>query len=428
MKHLFKKARIVAALGATALFVMLGSVGAQAAASPGSLAADNQMFGLSCYSGLDGDLYTVALEPTGVLTKIGTDSKVVDCWNAVSQNPLNGLAYGLQQDWDNSVSTLYSINTATGASTSVGVVKASAINVWLSTMAINDDGVAYGFSWDKKIYTLNLATGEATFVANLMMDFSNALDAAAFNPVDGKLYGLNQGANAIYNINLTSGIGTKLANSAYQTAFGGASFSMSFDANGTAWFLVPTNSFTTSEIWSADISNTANTKVKSSSLSVNLGSIFVGTSDSPTPPPAPSVNLSLGVTQGAIVAGSETTILATGLEATAAFEVVVRSEPQTLATGNAIGGEVNTTVTMPSNLGAGWHTLTFSSTAADGSAVTSVLYFEISSTGTLLGTSTTKPATLAQTGFDGLPLTAAALALLILGAGSTVLARRRRTS
>lgn len=37
-------------------------------------------------------------------------------------------------------------------------------------------------------------------------------------------------------------------------------------------------------------------------------------------------------------------------------------------------------------------------------------------------------ATLAQTGFDGLPLTAAALTLVIVGAGSAVLARRRRTS
>ena len=144
----------------------------------------------------------------------------------------------------------------------------------------------------------------------------------------------------------------------------------------------------------------------------------------------PSASITLGAAQGQLVAGSSVAIVANGLQAAAPYSVIVESTPQLLTPANATAtnGAVNTTVTLPSNLGAGWHTLTFSSTAADGSAVTSVLYFEISSTGTLLGTSTTKPATLAQTGFDGLPLTAAALALLILGAGSTVLARRRRTS
>lgn len=144
----------------------------------------------------------------------------------------------------------------------------------------------------------------------------------------------------------------------------------------------------------------------------------------------PSASITLGAAQGQLVAGSPVAIVASGLQTTAPYSVTVESNPQLLTPANATAtnGAVNTTVTLPANLGAGWHTLTFRSTAADGSAVTSVLYFEISATGTLLGTSTTKPATLAQTGFEGFPLTAAALALVMLGAGSAVLARRRRTS
>lgn len=145
---------------------------------------------------------------------------------------------------------------------------------------------------------------------------------------------------------------------------------------------------------------------------------------------SPSASITLGAAQGQLVAGSSVAIAASGLQAAAPYSVIVESNPQLLTPANATAtnGAVNTTVTLPSNLGAGWHTLTFSSTAADGSAVTSVLYFEVSSTGTLLGTSTTKPATLAQTGFDGLPLAATALTLLIVGTGVTLLARRKRTS
>lgn len=144
----------------------------------------------------------------------------------------------------------------------------------------------------------------------------------------------------------------------------------------------------------------------------------------------PSASITLGAAQGQLVAGSPVAIVASGLQTTAPYSVTVESNPQLLTPANATAtnGAVNTTVTLPANLGAGWHTLTFRSTAADGSAVTSVLYFEISATGTLLGTSTTKPAVLAQTGFDGFPLTATALALVMLGAGSAVLSRRKRTS
>ena len=139
----------------------------------------------------------------------------------------------------------------------------------------------------------------------------------------------------------------------------------------------------------------------------------------------PAATITLGASQGQLVAGSSVGISASGLQATAPYTVVVQSTPQTLGTGNAVSGAVNTSVTLPSNLGAGWHTLTFSSTASDGSPMTSVLYFEVSASGTLLATSSTMPAALANTGFDGVPFIASGVALMILGAGVMLVARRK---
>ena len=140
---------------------------------------------------------------------------------------------------------------------------------------------------------------------------------------------------------------------------------------------------------------------------------------------APEATITLGAAQGQLVAGSSVAIVASGLQATAPYTVVVRSTPQTIGTGNAVSGAVSTSVTLPSNLGSGWHTLTFSSTASDGSPMTSVLYFEVSSTGTLLATSSTEPAALANTGFDAVPFIASGVALMILGAGVMLVARRK---
>jgi LPXTG-motif cell wall-anchored protein len=91
---------------------------------------------------------------------------------------------------------------------------------------------------------------------------------------------------------------------------------------------------------------------------------------------------------------------------------------------------VNSSVTIPAGLEPGWHTLTFTSTAADGSSVVSKVYFEISATGTLLSNTTTIPAALANTGFDSQKGVYVALGLLIAGllalAGMQV-ARRRNS-
>lgn len=144
-----------------------------------------------------------------------------------------------------------------------------------------------------------------------------------------------------------------------------------------------------------------------------------------------SANLTINASTGQLVAGSTVAVVASGLQATAPYEVVVRSTPQTIGTGNAVSGAVNTSVTLPAGLEAGWHSLTFSSTAADGSAMTSVAYFKVSASGTLLATSTTIPAELANTGVDStsaILLLAGGLSLALVGAEMFMIARRKRSN
>lgn len=138
--------------------------------------------------------------------------------------------------------------------------------------------------------------------------------------------------------------------------------------------------------------------------------------------------LTMGAATGGVVAGSSVAITASGLQTTAAYTVVVQSTPQTIGSGNAVAGAVNASVTLPSGLEAGWHTLTFTSTAADGSAVESKVYFKVSSTGTLLSSTTTIPAELASTGLNVAPYLSTGAVLALAGVVLMLFARRRQTS
>lgn len=140
---------------------------------------------------------------------------------------------------------------------------------------------------------------------------------------------------------------------------------------------------------------------------------------------APAATLTLAAPTGGLVAGSSVAVVASGLQTTAPYTVVVQSTPQTIGSGNATAGAVNTSVTLPSGLEAGWHSLTFTSTGSNGSPVTSVTYFKVSASGTLLATSATIPAELATTGFDGLSYLATGGMLALAGVTILFFARRR---
>ena len=139
-----------------------------------------------------------------------------------------------------------------------------------------------------------------------------------------------------------------------------------------------------------------------------------------------AASMTMSASVGMLIAGTALTFNASGLQSTAAYEVVVRSTPQTLARGNAVGGSVSSTAIIPAGLEAGWHTLTFTSTASDGSAVTESIYFKLSASGILLSESKVMPAELALTGADRTSIIISGNAIIMLGVAVLALSVYRR--
>lgn len=139
------------------------------------------------------------------------------------------------------------------------------------------------------------------------------------------------------------------------------------------------------------------------------------------------VELVLSASIGSPIAGSSADVNSTGLQSSAPYTLMVQSTPQIIAAGFASGGVANFAAPLPANLEPGWHLLTFTSVAANGNPVKSLLYFEVSSSGVLLATSTTAPpADLPHTGMNIQGSISGGVSLLLLGLTLIVLRRLRR--
>jgi hypothetical protein len=118
---------------------------------------------------------------------------------------------------------------------------------------------------------------------------------------------------------------------------------------------------------------------------------------SPTPS-APTVALDFSLTVGQQVANASVPYSASGLQVGSNYDITVRSTPQIIAQGTVpAGGTVSGSATIPAGLAPGWHTITFTTTAADGAETKDVVWFKIAGDGTLLATSDVQPAELALT-------------------------------
>ena len=122
------------------------------------------------------------------------------------------------------------------------------------------------------------------------------------------------------------------------------------------------------------------------------------------------VSFTIPVAPGQRIVGEDIAITATDLALSTDYSVVLRSTPQVLAQGRTVSSSFNTSVTIPNNLEAGWHSITFSATRSDGTALEEKVYFKINADGTLLASSTDVPAELAFTGM----ITAGAIPLSII--------------
>lgn len=149
---------------------------------------------------------------------------------------------------------------------------------------------------------------------------------------------------------------------------------------------------------------------------------------------SPALSLNLALNTGDVVANSRIDYGASGLMSNTAWTLVLRSTPQTIASGTYNGSVLGGSAQIPSGLPAGWHSITLTGVSPSGSTLSHAVWFEVSSTGTLLQTAGTDPeptvqavaatAGLAETGRDLATQFFAALALMLLGAG-LVLSRQR---
>lgn len=314
------------------------------------------------------------------------------------------------------------------------------------TIASSGSGAtsAVTFSFGK---TSGAVTGTATVAigTDVLQVDSAATDVKAYVSTDNSTWALVGTATGIgYGLTLDANGGSRMYSQPGTTVV---------KSNATAtWTAISANTAQfvrggyTFDGWTTDPqgANTLYTTGASVPLSTSTNTLYAkwtavgGSTPSSSPSVAPSSSgssssgsvataLTIGAATGGVVAGSSVAITASGLQTTAAYSVVVQSTPQTIGSGNAVAGAVSSSVTLPSGLEAGWHTLTFTSTAADGSAVESKVYFQVSASGTLLATTSTIPAELANTGFNSAPYLATGAVLAFAGAVLMLFARRRQT-
>jgi hypothetical protein len=149
--------------------------------------------------------------------------------------------YGITGE-DGDASTLYTINTTTGAVTTVGATGFNGVG----SLAFAPDGVTlYGVSGNNSggghhLIRINTSTGVGTAVSGNVTGNSNIADIAFRS--DGVLFasGGSDGASPLYTINTTTGIATLIGTMANS----GGGNALAFNASGTL-YLCSTNALLT---------------------------------------------------------------------------------------------------------------------------------------------------------------------------------------
>lgn len=138
-----------------------------------------------------------------------------------------------------------------------------------------------------------------------------------------------------------------------------------------------------------------------------------------------AVTLELDARVGDPVANAPVLFSSTGLQPGSNWDLVVRSTPQTLASGTTAGtGGLSGTALIPSGLPAGWHTLTLSGTSLRGGLVSKTIWFEVAANGTLLATQSTQPSSDDSTDANrngALSSTGASVSMYLVFAGMSAL-------
>lgn len=129
-----------------------------------------------------------------------------------------------------------------------------------------------------------------------------------------------------------------------------------------------------------------------------------------------SLTLNLDTSIGTTVTNAPVSYSSTGLQPGAGWDLVLRSTPQTLASGTvSANGVVLGNHTIPAGLEPGWHSLTLTGTSLHGGTVSTTIWFKIDSASTLQWAQTTQPAELSAD--PQLAFTSSGVANLLLMSG-----------
>jgi hypothetical protein len=197
----------------TGVFTLEGNSGQTLA---GLAVADGLIYA-SSYLTANGTLYTVN-PATGALTTVGSAT-------GVAYDDFGSTTTGLYAVSNGSIQELYSIDPTTGAATLVGPTGIG----YGSWRGLSNNSAALYFADGPNLYTLNTSTGAATLVG----PFGGSAEMGAMLTEDGVFYGGDDVNNAVDTIDPSTG--TAAVGPAPSASFGGSFY-------GLAPYPVPTGS------------------------------------------------------------------------------------------------------------------------------------------------------------------------------------------
>ena len=232
-------------------------------------------------------------------------------------------------------------------------------------------------------------------------------------------------ASLTLSVTATNGCSINRYGSVTSFDFDGVDFT---DPNSTFTVTVAPNTFTSPAAGFMSFNINLANGLGTESLNAGFKVIRIGSAPSPSPqPPTPSgstATLDFNLSVGQQVANAPIPFTASGLLPNSNYDITVRSTPQVIAQGTVpAGGTVTGSATIPAGLSPGWHTITFTTTAADSTETKDVVWFKIAGDGTLLATSDVQPAELALTPAPQPDNWYFAFLILLVGIGAFLVAR-----
>ena len=209
-----------------------------------------QLFAPSCMTdGMTSGQLLALSDVNGTVTKIGAVNPVAStdrCPNGSAYNPADGKFYLLENNVDGTITTLYSVDTATGIYTPIGTAPAT-----LYHLIIDNEGNAFT-TRDSVLYSLDL-----TDVSTSVVGGSDISDyCIAVNPVTDLITLISYNSALVSTISKSTGVITPTIVS-LDVPTDSHCYALAFDSNGVAWmvdgdspFLLYAGNITTGETWS----------------------------------------------------------------------------------------------------------------------------------------------------------------------------------